>query len=64
MDIGIKEFIIAIVTTDPEKVSSGGAPVFYAKDEEERERVSLYIAKITLGMIHDLHNGCYIIVKH
>lgn len=64
MDIGIKEFIIAIVTTNPEKVFSGGVPIFYAKDEEERQRVSLYIAKVTLGMIHDLHNGCYIIVRH
>lgn len=64
MDIGIKEYIIAVVTTNPEKISSGGVPVFYAKDEEERKKVALYIAKTTLGMVHDLDNGCYIIVRH
>lgn len=64
MDIGIKEYIVAVVTINPEKVSSGGAPVFYAEDEEERERVALYLAKVTLGMVHDLDNGCYVIVRH
>lgn len=64
MDIGIKESIIAIVTTDRNVVSSEGAPIFYARDEKEKERISLLISKITLGMIHDLENGCYVIVRH
>jgi len=64
MDIGIKEYIIAIVTTNPEKVSSGGVPVFYAENEEEKEKIALYISKTTMGMIHDIDNGCYIIVRH
>ena len=64
MDIGIKESIMAIITINRESVSSYGAPVFYAKDEEEREKIALYVSKITLGMVHDLENGCYIIVRH
>lgn len=64
MDIGIKEAIIAIVTTNEKAVSGGSVPTFYVKDEEERDKVSLLISKITLGMIHDLENGCYIIVRH
>ncbi|EOD01278.1 capping complex subunit for YIEGIA [Caldisalinibacter kiritimatiensis] len=64
MDIGIKESIIAIVTIDRNVVSSDGAPVFYAKDVEEQERIALLLSKITLGMIHDLENGCYVIIRH
>ncbi len=64
MDIGIKEDILAIITTEKELVSSGTTPIFYARDEEEKERISLLLSKITLGMIHDLENGSYIIVRH
>ena len=64
LDIGIKEDILAIVTTDRELVSSGTAPIFYARDEEEKEKISLLLSKVTMGMIHDLENGSYIIVRH
>jgi hypothetical protein len=64
MDTGIKEAILAIVTTDRERVIHSSAPTFFAGDDEERERVALLISKITLGMVHDLENGCSIIVKH
>ncbi|MDD2573470.1 MAG: hypothetical protein WCS98_01320 [Bacillota bacterium] len=64
MDTVIKETILAIVTTDRERVIHSAAPVFYAGDEEERERVALLLSKVTLGMVHDLENGCLIIVKH
>lgn len=64
MDVGIKDKILAVVTLDGKKVISSGAPVFIAEDQKEREKVSLLIAKITTGMVHDLENGCYIIVKH
>ncbi|SDK41380.1 capping complex subunit for YIEGIA [Natronincola ferrireducens] len=64
MEIGIKEFIIAIVTMNKEMVNSSGAPIFYASDEEQLERLSLLIAKTTRGMVHDLEGGTYIIVKH
>ncbi|RKD34320.1 capping complex subunit for YIEGIA [Thermohalobacter berrensis] len=64
MDVGLKDTILAIITTDRDVVSSGSVPIFYAKDEDEKEKIALLIAKVTLGMIHDLENGCYIIVKH
>ncbi|AFS78729.1 hypothetical protein Curi_c17220 [Gottschalkia acidurici 9a] len=64
MDVGIKDNILAIVTTRKEKVSSGSVPIFYADSEEERNKVSLLIAKVTMAMVHDLENGCYVIVKH
>jgi len=56
---------LAIVTLNPEKVVEGGsAPVFYASDHAEQERVSTVLSEILLGMVHDLENGVYLIVRH
>ncbi len=56
--------IIAIITHNREKVHTGFAPVFYSKDDAESERLALLLAKITDGMVHNLENGVYIVVKH
>ncbi|MDK2920140.1 MAG: hypothetical protein PWQ37_2873 [Candidatus Petromonas sp.] len=63
MDIGIKENILAIITLN-KNVSSATAPIFYVDTKEEQEETALLIAKITLGMVHDLRNGIYVVVKH
>jgi len=42
----------------------GGAPVFPAESEEEREKVARLLAKILRGVVHDLENGVYIVVQH
>ncbi|MEW5953224.1 MAG: hypothetical protein AB1815_05640 [Bacillota bacterium] len=59
----MEQKILAVVTLDRQRVG-GGAPIFEAADEEEREKVALYIAKILNAMVHDLENGSYIIVRH
>lgn len=64
MNIRDIDSIVAIVTTNKEKVSSGSVPTFYADDIEEQKKVSLLIAKLFAGMVHDIENGCYLIVKH
>ncbi|MBF8982225.1 hypothetical protein IZY60_01605 [Lutibacter sp. B2] len=64
MDYGIKDSIIAIITTDRSMISTTTVPVFYASTEEEKERVALLVSKVTTGMVHDLENGSYVIVKH
>lgn len=64
MDVAFKDTILAIVTTNREFVSNGTTPVFYARDDDERERVALLLSKVTMGMVHDLENGSYVIVKH
>lgn len=64
MDVGFKETILAVVTTRKDTVIGDNVPVFYVKDEEEREKIALLISKITLGMVHDLENGAYVIVRH
>ncbi|MCF6095872.1 hypothetical protein L1766_02460 [Thermovorax subterraneus] len=62
-NIGLSEIILAIVTIDGTQPASG-VPVFYAKDEEEREKIALNLARILSGMVHDLENGTYVIVRH
>ncbi len=64
MDYGIKDSIVAIITIDKSVVSSNTVPVFYANSEEHQERLALLIAKITMGMVHDLENGSYVVVRH
>lgn len=67
MQVDLTHAILAIVTGSTEEgaVESGGtAPVFRVGDVEERERVAKYIGTVTLGMVHDLRNGTYLIVKH
>ena len=64
MEIAINKYILAIVTTDKNKVLYSGVPVFYCNDEEEKELVASNLTRITNGMFHDLGNGVYIIVRH
>ncbi|WP_352419929.1 hypothetical protein [Proteiniborus sp.] len=64
MDVGIKDSIIAIIAIDEKVVSGGSVPTFYARDNEEQKRIALTISKITTGMVHDLENGCLVIVRH
>lgn len=63
MGTALESFILAIVTVDPEKVR-GSCPLFLAHNAEEQERISLLLARILGGIVHDLENGVYIIVKH
>ncbi|MCT4565091.1 MAG: hypothetical protein N4A68_12370 [Maledivibacter sp.] len=63
MDFGIKENIIALVSLN-KNVSSATAPIFFVDSLEKQEETALLIAKITMGMVHDLRNGVYVIVRH
>lgn len=55
--------ILAAVTLD-RKLVDGAVPIFLAKDEEEREKLATFISRSLDAMVHDLENGCYIIVRH
>jgi cell wall assembly regulator SMI1 len=55
--------IVAIVTTDREKVG-GGAPIFIVKDEAERQKVAFSLEKMLDCIAQDLNNGIMILVKH
>lgn len=64
MNVSLTHAILAVVTSDKGPVESGGAVVFKIRDEKERQRVAQYIGTVTLGTVHDLRNGTYIVVKH
>lgn len=64
MDTGLQEYILAIVATDGTKVAGGGCPVFFAADQAEQEKISLILARILGGIVHDLENGVLFICKH
>lgn len=58
--------IMAVITLkeNKEKVGGGGVPLFFADDRSEMEEISTLLARLTLGMVHDLENGVKLIIKH
>lgn len=64
MEIDISKLILAVITEEPQLVSGGGAPIFIASSQEEKEEMALNLSRILGGMIHDLGNGVLFIVKH
>lgn len=56
--------ILAIITTDKNKVGEGGSPIFYAQDKEELIEIAQLLSGILTASIHDLHNDVFVIVKH
>ncbi len=63
MGVELEKYILAVVTIDISKVGGTG-PLFLAENPEEQQRTSLLLARILGGVVHDLENGVYIIVKH
>lgn len=64
MNTGLNEYILAIVTCEVDKVKGGGCPIFMATDQEELEKLSLLLARVLGGIVHDLENGVYFVCKH
>ncbi len=63
MDVSISKYILAAVTINPDLVG-GSIPVFYVSDEKEQQKISTYLGRILEGVVHDMENGVYIVVKH
>lgn len=63
MDVTLEQTIAAIVTTKRDRVG-GGAPIFFADNEDDLHRMAVYLAKILDGVVHDLGGGTLIVVKH
>ncbi len=57
------ESIQAVVTVNMDKVS-GGAPIFFARNEDELISISIKLSKILDSTVHELENGTYIVVRH
>lgn len=63
MEVLVKDNLQAVVTQKPDLVA-GNVPVFIARDDEEQQRIALYLSRILGGNVHDLENGIYLIVRH
>ncbi|MEQ8175295.1 MAG: hypothetical protein ABRQ26_09535 [Syntrophomonadaceae bacterium] len=64
MDTGLKDIILAIITCEHDRVDGGACPLFVAASPEEQQKLSLILARILAGTVHDLENGVYIITRH
>lgn len=64
METSLSKYILAVISRDPSLIAGGGTPVFIARDQVEQDRIATYLARITEGVVHDLENGLYILVKH
>jgi hypothetical protein len=63
MTVSLDKFILAVVTTNPAKVS-GGASVFHCSGKEEMDTLTANLEAILDGIAHALGEELYIIVKH
>jgi hypothetical protein len=59
----LEKYILAVVTTKPEKVPVGGY-VFQCKTIEEMDYFAANLEAILDGIAHKLSEDIYIIVKH
>jgi len=59
----IEKMILAVVTTNPKKVSSGIA-VFHCDHQEEMYKICSALEAILDGIAHKLTDDIMIIVKH
>jgi hypothetical protein len=64
VETSLSKSILAVILQDPALVRGGGAPVFIARDLNEQDRIANTLARITEGVVHDLENGVYILVRH
>jgi hypothetical protein len=53
--------LVSVITTDKGNVG-GGAPIFYAKDREDLQKVSHLLEKVLDCAAHEVHEDLFIIV--
>ena len=63
-DVGINSYTLAVITTDKNMKFGGGCPIFYAEDDKDLQHKAMLMAKSVGGMVHDMTNGTFIVVKH
>lgn len=49
--------MFAVVSVNRQAIGGGMAPIFYAEDIAERDRIAMWLSRITNCIVHDLHDG-------
>ncbi|MFW6269785.1 MAG: capping complex subunit for YIEGIA [Bacillota bacterium] len=63
MEVGQR--ILAIITLKGNEYKvGGGVPIFFVDNEEEQDEISMLLARLLMGMVHDLGNDVNIIIRH
>jgi len=60
----IEEILAVVALKEAEDMVGGGAPIFFAQNGEEQERIALLLSRILKAMAHDLENGVFILTRH
>jgi hypothetical protein len=63
MGTKLEKYILAMITTAPEKVS-GSSPIFIVKDAEEIQQKARILEAILDGIAHEIDESTYVVVKH
>ncbi|MFS0656512.1 capping complex subunit for YIEGIA [Bacillus sp. 179-C3.3 HS] len=59
----IEQFILAVATTNKQRVM-GGTAVFFCKNKEELDMYAMNLEAILDGIAHAIGEDLYLIVKH
>ena len=57
------EWVLAVLTVDRRRVG-GGAPIFYADDEEELQHMALLFSRFCKASAHEVAPGTLLILRH
>lgn len=63
MGMSLEKTILAIISTQRDNIS-GGAPIFYVKDENELQQKAAVLEAILDGIAHEIDNSTFIVVRH
>jgi hypothetical protein len=63
MGTKLEKYILAMITTTPEKVA-GSPPIFIVKDAEEIQQKAQILEAILDGIAHEIDESTYVVVKH
>jgi len=61
--MNLEKYILAVITTNPKKVS-GNTAIFVCENKEEMEYIAGNLEAILDGIAHGLGDDLFVIVKH
>ncbi|MRX71013.1 hypothetical protein GJU40_02370 [Bacillus lacus] len=63
MSAALEKYILAIITTSPEK-AAGGTAIFVCRDRDEMDFYARNLEAILDGIAHGIGEDMYVVVRH